>query len=115
MCVRHVEIRICFKKRLLLQAAESNSFFSTLMCHPHGLHNFSAAAGTKDMSKISIFLTSMENVKVMACAAVEDRNVCESGKSRGKKKKKFQSRLPLLSRSALLLSTLFSAAPHNAK
>lgn len=114
MCVRHVEIRICFKKRLLLQAAESNSFFSTLMCHPHALHNFSAAAGTKDISKISIFLTSIENVKVMACAAVEDRNMCESGKSRGKKKK-FQSRLPLLSRSALHLSTLFSAAPHNAK
>lgn len=38
----------------------------------HALHNFSAAAGTKGISKISMWRTSMENVKLMACAAVEE-------------------------------------------
>lgn len=87
--MRHMEIRIRFKKRLVLQAAESNSFFFTLMCQPHALHNFSAAAGTKDICKIFILLTRMKNVKVMACAAVEDRNLCESSRSKSEKKKKF--------------------------
>lgn len=34
LCVRHVEIRICFKKHLVLQAAESKRFFFHLIVSP---------------------------------------------------------------------------------
>lgn len=63
-------------KDLFLQATfaegyrEQQVFFSTLTCQPHALHIFSAAAGTKGISKISMWLTNMKNVKAMACAAV---------------------------------------------
>lgn len=100
----------------MLQAAESNSFmfFSTSMCQPHFLQNFSAVADTKDISNIPILLTRIENAKVMACADTEDKNVCENGRRRGEKKN-FHSGLPLLSRSVFLLSRLLFEAPHNAK